>query len=389
MTPGDGRRNPADESKGSLRRAVVDGFRADGIRRKFGEDLRELYRFYFDEEERERLARKGPVGRFFRIAWHLLRTLIVRLSPVRRLMLLLSLFLSIQGPFTLTFSSVQTTLSMMPVAYGLVLLVLLLELKDKLLARDEIEVARQVQLALLPREQPALEGWSLWCSTRPANDVGGDLVDHVALAGGYLGVVLGDVAGKGLGAALLCAKLQASLRAVLPDCHSLADLGARLNSILHRDGIENRFATLFYAEIGPASGRLRVLNAGHNAALLFRAGAVERIGASASPLGMFEGTAYREELLDLAPGDLVIAFSDGLSEARNDRDEEFGEARIESLASSLRGSDAAEVGERILREVELFLGGRKPHDDLSVFVLSRAVEARADDPLPAAQEAGL
>jgi phosphoserine phosphatase RsbU/P len=389
MKPGE--KGPASRNgkAESLPRAVMDGFRAGGIRRKLGEDLEDLYRFYFDEEERERLAQKGPLGRFFRIAWHLLRALILRLSPVRRILLLISLFLSIQGSFEIAGKDVRVTLSLMPIAYALVLLVLLLELKDKLLARDEIEVARQVQLALLPRERPALDGWSLWCSTRPANDVGGDLVDHVHLAGGYLGVVLGDVAGKGLGAALLCAKLQASLRAVLPDCRSLAELGSRLNSILHRDGIENRFATLFYAEIGPASGRLRALNAGHNPALLFRRDGVERIGASAPPLGMFEGTVYREVAVDLAPGDFVVAFSDGLSEARNGRGEEFGEARVEALAAALRGREAIEVGEGLVKEALSFLGGARPHDDLSVIVLARSLETPGAGALSSSQEAAL
>ncbi|MBZ5640941.1 MAG: serine/threonine-protein phosphatase [Acidobacteriia bacterium] len=349
-------------SGGSLPRVVIDDFRSGGIRRGLREDFRELYRFYFDEDERERLARMRSLRRWLRIAWHLLRALILRLSPVRRILLLVSLFLTINGAVDFSVGEVRVRFTLMPLAYALVLLVLLLELKDKLLARDEIEVARQVQLALLPREQPRLAGWSLWCSTRPANDVGGDLVDHVALAGGSLGIVLGDVAGKGLGAALLSAKLQASLRAVLPECRSLADLGARLNAILHRDGIENRFATLFYAEIIPESGRLRVLNAGHNPALLFRRGGTQRIGASAPPLGMFGNTTYREEVLDLEPGDLVVAFSDGLTEARNARDEEFGEARIEGLASGLRGRPATEVGERIVGGAEAFLGERRPHD---------------------------
>ena len=364
----DGREGGPGES---LPRVVFDDFRSGRIGRGLREDFRELYRFYFTEEQREKLARRGPVGRFFHVTWNLIRALIVRLSPVRRVMLLLSLLFALFGTADYKVDELSIRLSMSPVAYGLVLLVLLLELKDKLLARDEIAVARQVQLALLPREQPRLRGWSLWCSTRPANDVGGDLVDHLELAGGNLGVVLGDVAGKGLGAALLCAKLQASLRAVIPECRSLADLGARLNDILHRDGIENRYATLFYAEIAPDAGRLRFLNAGHNAALVFRRAGLERLGASAPPLGMFQGTAYREEVLDLEPGDLVVAFSDGLSEATNDREEEFGQARIEALAASLRGRPAAETGERILREADRFLGDRRPHDDLSLFVLSR------------------
>src|SRR2546425_3758516 len=110
----------------------------------------------------------------------------------------------------------------------------MLELKDKLLARDEIEIARQVQLALLPSRHPQPDGWSLWSFMRPANDVGADLVDYIELPEGRLGVVLGDVAGEGLGAALLTAKLQATLRALVPPCPALSGLGPQMNDILHR-----------------------------------------------------------------------------------------------------------------------------------------------------------
>jgi sigma-B regulation protein RsbU (phosphoserine phosphatase) len=286
-------------------------------------------------------------------------------------MLLASLFFLLFGSVDFSFAQTRLRVSMNPVAYFLVLVVLLLELKDKLLARDEIEAARQVQLALLPKEQPRLPGWSLWCFTRSANDVGGDLVDHVPMVGGSLGIALGDVAGKGLGAALLCAKLQASIRAVLPEYRTMVDLGGRLNKILQRDGIENRYATLFFAEIFPDSGRMRVLNAGHNAAIVLRRDGPARLHASAPPLGMFPDTAYREDALDLAAGDMVVAFSDGLTEAQNEDDEEFGEARLETLVSSLRGGASADVGARVVAEVERILGDRRPLDDLSLFVVAR------------------
>jgi len=165
MNPQAGEGSHEDRPKNSLTRVVIDDFRSGRIRRGFREDVRELYRFYFSEEERERLRRKPPVGRFFRVAWSLLRALVLRLSPVRRLVLLASLLLMIGGTFDFTVSNAQVRVSMNPFAYALVLIVLLLELKDKLLARDEIAVARQVQLALLPKEQPRLSGWSLWCST--------------------------------------------------------------------------------------------------------------------------------------------------------------------------------------------------------------------------------
>ena len=256
-------------------------------------------------------------------------------------------------------------------ASGVVLLVLMLELKDKLLARDEIEIARQVQLALLPSRHPQPDGWSLWSFMRPANDVGADLVDYIELPEGRLGVVLGDVAGKGLGAALLTAKLQATLRALVPGCPSLSDLGAQMNDILHRDGIDNRFVTLFYVEMRPASGALRFVNAGHNPPFVLRAQATESLMASAIPLGMMAGTTYLEGDLKLEPGDLLVAYSDGLTEARDARDEEFGADRLKALLPGLRGLSAEQAVRVIIDEVNAFLGRERPHDDLSLVVLVR------------------
>lgn len=357
-------------SGSSLGRTLIGDLRSGQVRSSLREDVRELYRFYIAEEERERLARMGAIRRGFWIAWRLLRSLLLRLSPVRRLLLLASLLLLIEGFIRFRFGETQVILDFRLLGYVIVLLVLMLELKDKLLARDEIAVARQVQLALLPREHPRVEGWSIWSSSRPANDVGGDLVDYVEVPGST-GVALGDVAGKGLGAALLAAKLQASLRAVAADAPSLADLGHRLNATLHRDGIANRYATLFYASLRPGSGTVRFLNAGHNPAFLVRAGGLDRLGASAPPLGMFAEASYGEGAADLDVGDVLLVYSDGLTEATDARDEEFGERRLAAIAAACRALPAEEIGARVLSEVERFIGSRRPHDDLSLVIAVR------------------
>ena len=120
-----------------------------------------------------------------------------------------------------------------------------------------------MQLALLPTERPAVPGWDVWLYTRPANDVGGDPVDHLPLEDGRHAVVLGDVAGKALPAALLSVKLQATIRALAPHFTNLGDFGAELNRILHRDGSPARFASLVYARLPADTGLVTLLNAGH------------------------------------------------------------------------------------------------------------------------------
>ncbi len=184
-----------------------------------------------------------------------------------------------------------------------------------------------------------------------------------------------DVAGKGLGAALLTAKLQATLRAIVPTCASLSDLGSQLNAIIFRDGIDNRFVTLFYFEIDPASGRMRYLNAGHNPPFLMRESGIEALAASAIPLGMMEGTSYAESELLLRDGDTLVVYSDGLTEARNAGDEEFGAERLRSCMPRLRGLSAESGVRVIIDEVNAFLAGERPHDDMSLVVLARPGEA--------------
>jgi sigma-B regulation protein RsbU (phosphoserine phosphatase) len=336
-------------------------------------DLRALYEFYLDEERRARLAQLSRPRRILSATWWLLRSLLHKLTPQRRLFLAIAFGMALSGRIGFQIEKVEVSTDLTRWAFLIVLFILMLELKDKLLAKDEIAVARQVQLALLPAQDPSHPLYALWSHTRPANDVGGDLVDYIeGPSPGTLGVALGDVAGKGLGAALLMAKLQASLRATAPGCLSLAEMGARLNQILCRNGLDNRFATLFYAEL-PAGGigPVRCLNAGHNPPLLVRSGAVETIDPQAVPLGMFPDSRYAEGRVELSPGDLLVIYSDGLVEACDSTGTEFGLERLRRLVPSLRGLPVGEAGRSLLLTIDQFLGRERPHDDLSIILVRR------------------
>jgi hypothetical protein len=363
--------NPADRDPG-LRKVVFEDLRRTGLKLDFLQDIKDLYYFYLDENTRTRLAGMGRLKRSIWLLGWLIKSMILKLSPGRRILLVLSFILVfLVGNYSFTWKSWAISANLRPWGWLLLLLILMLELKDKLVAKDEIQIARQVQIALLPHENPPVPGWSVWCYSRPANDVGGDLVDYIELDGFRHGVVLGDVAGKGLGAALLSAKLQATLRALVPDAVALDDLAARVNDIFHRDGLDNRYATLFYAELEYDSGMLRYLNAGHNPAFLIRGDSVEKLGASSLPLGMMPDSTYKEFSLQLEPGEMLFAYSDGLTEAQNPGGEEFGLERLENLLPEFRGLPPEKIGARILREADRFLQDRRAGDDLSLVVIVR------------------
>lgn len=353
-----------------LGKLVFEDVRRGKLGQTYRRDLRDIYRFYLTDEQRERLAGMRPAKRFFWIASWLSRNLLRRLSPARRVLLLLALFLALFR-VQIDRPDLHFDLDTGPLAVFPVLLVLMLELKDKLLARDEIEVARQVQLSLLPKAQPTIAGWQVFSATTPANDVGGDLIDYLDGAGGRTGIALGDVAGKGMGAALLCAKLQATLRALAPMASSLETLGASLNGVLERSGLDNRYATLFYAEIGPGSSAVRYLNAGHNPALLVRGDAIEPLKASSLPLGMLPGIAYTEGEATLASGDFLVLYSDGITEATNASGEEYGLPRLIAAVRAASALPAEAVARKIIESAGRFVEGEKPNDDQSILVLRR------------------
>ena len=354
-----------------LGRQVFDDLRHTSQHDYLGE-IKGLYHFYLDDERRTKLDNMGRFKRAFLLLGWIFKSLLLNLSPPRRMMLLISLILVwVLGTTSFTFRASLISADFRPWGYLLILLVLMLELKDKLLAKDEINTAREVQLALLPRAHPDIPGWDVWSFSRPANSVGGDLFDYIELDGFRHGILLGDVAGKGLGAALLTAKLQATLRALVPNAVSLDELAEQMNRILYRDGLDNRFATLFYAELEHNSGQVRYLNAGHNPALVLGKDRLQRLESSSFPVGMMEDVSYDEGAVSMEPGEMLFAYTDGLSEAMNTAGEEFGVERVEALARDLLGLDPTAAGSHALKSINRFLGDARPDDDLSLMILVR------------------
>ncbi len=361
---------PADPAPG---RMFFGDLRRTRLQRTYAQEIKDLYYFYLDEKTRSKLNRMGRIRRAFVLLAWLFKSLLTKLSPGRRLALLIACIFTVLGKTGFGIDALGFNLNhdLRPWGFVILLVVLMLELKDKLVAKDEIQIARQVQVMLFPRSHPKLPGWSVWSISRPANDVGGDLIDYVELDGFRHAVVLGDVAGKGLGAALLSAQLQATLRALAIHAASLDDLASQVNETMLRDGISNRFATLFYAELQHDSGSVRFVNAGHNPALAIRRDRIDRLGASGVPLGMLEGSTYEEASLNLDPGEILLIYSDGVTEAENLESEEFGIGRLEALAPQLRNVDPETAGHLILAEIDRFLDGLRPADDLSMVIVRR------------------
>ena len=371
MTPEDSSRYDSSRSRERLGHTVISDFKRGDLRSSIHRDFRELYQFYLDDPERARLASMRRLHRWFHVTFWLLKKLILRLPPARRFLLLVCLFLLVYGNFSFSTRNFQFDFHMSIVSFVLLLVILMLELKDKLLARDELEVGRAVQLALMPTRNPKLEGWDIWLFTRPANDVGGDLVDYLEDHHGNLGLVLGDVSGKGLGAALLMAKLQSTMRALAPDCDTLSDLGEKTNIIFCRDGIPGRFATMVYMQIEPGSGTVRLLNAGHPPPILLQGEKRESPPSVALPVGIFPDAVYKEQRIEIEPGGMLIAYSDGLTEARNAKMEFYGDGLFEALLPRLEDLSPEQAGALILEEVDRFVGEERPFDDLSLILIRR------------------
>ncbi len=354
-----------------LGRTVLTDLRRGDFKTSLRRDLKALYRFYIDEDRRASLERMNRVKRSFLIFFWLLKSMILKLTPGRRILLLICFILILYGTVTFNAGRFFFSLHLGFFSFIILLVILMLELKDKLLARDELVAGRAVQLALLPEKNPTFPGWDIWMYSRPANDVGGDLVDYLHVNNDCLGVMLGDVTGKGLGAALLMAKLQATLRAIVPDCMLLSDLGFRMNEIMFRDGISNKFATLVYLELKPHSGSFRLLNAAHTPIIKLEERIIEKLDPSSPLLGAFSESTFVEQQIDLKPGSKLFIYSDGLTEACNDKDLFFGDDCLQKLIPELHALNAEASGKRILEEVERFVGDAPQSDDISLIILRR------------------
>ena len=351
------------------------------IERLFTRDTLEAYRFF---------SRHIDFGELKKQPWHLrmlghARLLFLgftlKLTPARRLIYGISLVACLIGLMEL-FREVHFLLIPHPAfapgtlwllsAFLLVNLLVLLEVADRLSLKNDLEIAREIQQSMLPRagfKAPGIEAFGM---TRPANTVGGDFYDIVPLPDGRVLLALGDVAGKGSPAALLMALLLAMMRTLIDEGLEGADLVARLNVQIGRYAPHSRFVTLFIAILNPTTGELSYVNAGQNPPLLKRGnGSYERLRAGGMALGMFESASYTTGATTLEPGDILVMYSDGITEAEDTFDQPFDEAGVQTVVDGKGWASAKELGWALFEAVETHSRERRLLDDLTVLALRR------------------
>jgi len=235
--------------------------------------------------------------------------------------------------------------------------------------KEEVEDARAVGAALLPQSIPQLPGIEISSTLQPARPLSGDYFDVLDFGAGKLGLCIADVVGKGVSAALLMSNVQASVRALAPDSATPRDLMIKLNRSVARNTTPGKFVTFFYCTLDRVAGRLHYANAGHSAPALVReSGEVVRLEAGGAVLGVFPEWNYEQGEIEIRAGDRLLLFTDGVTEASNIQDEEFGEERLIGLASVLRDRSAAELKHRIMQAVTHYAGGRTQDDAALVVV---------------------
>jgi serine phosphatase RsbU (regulator of sigma subunit) len=354
-------------------------FRDDIHQVKIKDDLKGEYKdlkeYFLTDERKEKLKTMSNFKKFFIIPWWLLKSLYFKLTPCRRILLVIAIILILlSGNNRIGSDDVSIDLVSTAMIAGLIFLfILALELKDKLHAKTELEEGRAVQIALMPEAIPEVIGWDIWLYTKPANDVGGDLLDFLKLSEDKVCISVGDVAGKGLSAALLMAKLQSTIRAIVPDYNTLKELGEKINKIFCRDSLPKLFASLVYIELDVASGEIKILNAGHLPPLIIRNDIIEKLKITSPALGLIPDAIFNEQTADILSGEYLIIYSDGLTEARNEQGEFFGDKRLEKLLSRIRDLSSKNAGETILNRVNNFIGKASTHDDLTLAILKKII----------------
>jgi hypothetical protein len=338
-------------------------------------DTPDAFRFFTKGIDLDSLARRPWYTRYPLAVWSVFLALAFRLSPARRILFALSVPFVAAGWVRFAFVLVSGQLDL-GFAYALLSATLLcgllvFELRDKLALKGDLEIARQIQFGLLPFAPFERNGTGVVSAMRPANTVGGDYFDIIELGGGRIALAVGDVAGKGIPAALLMALLQGSLRTLITAGLRGPDLVQALNRHLHANIPSNRLITLFYGEYDPYSGELGYVNAGHNAPFLLQGAAVSRLAATGMALGIVPDTSYEARFATLGPGDRLVLFTDGVPEAFDASDNEYGEDRLEAFLVAHAHLAEGAVVEAVREDVLRFCGHVPPRDDMTLMIVAR------------------
>jgi len=240
----------------------------------------------------------------------------------------------------------------------------------------EQQVASEIQQRFLPAAAPQIEGYELQGISFPCYEIGGDYYDFIQREDGKMVVALGDVSGKGTAAALLMSSLHAAVHAHAESHESIAAAISAVNRYLVESIPPNRFVTLFYGELDPKAGSLAFLNAGHNPPLIVHAGGtMEQLAAGGLPLGIMSDAEFREGRTQLRPGDVLVIYSDGVSEAVNGNGEEFGPTRLYEVVARNLDASASGIRDRIESALTKFCQGTPAADDITLVIVKRLAEA--------------
>ena len=361
---------------------VSEGISVQQLWRQFVSEARASYGLYSREVEWEPVEGEPGWKRSWRITRTLFWAMMMKLSPARRVFFLIALVLVFLELFNIHLFGWPRELYI-ALAAGSLLFLLALELADRVTMKRDLEIAKEIQRWLVPSVPPVISGLDIAFTTRPANTVAGDYYDAflrpapagtsnmAALPSQRLLLVVADVAGKSVPAALLMATFQASLHTLATASLALPDLVEALNNYACAHSLGGlRFTTAFLADLEPEARALTYVSAGHNAPILRRAsGQIERLEAGGLPLGIARGARHNYGNTTLSSGDLLVIFTDGVVEAHNGSGEEYGEPRLLQLLSSPPVSSAGDDLRRLMASVDTFVGTARQHDDITCLVL--------------------
>jgi phosphoserine phosphatase RsbU/P len=362
---------------GNFWQRVSEGRDIDDLWSQFAADTRSTYSFYGKDVDWEQVNKLPTWKRPLRVAGQLFWAMMNKLTPARRVLFLVALFLLVSSGFhfqVMNNGDVEYRWEIF--AAILFLLLLALELADKVIMKRDLEIAREIQTWLVPSEPPAIPDAEVAFWTRPQNSVAGDYYDafyplNDSATGGKLMLVMADVAGKSVPAALLMATLQASLRTIASEGIPLVQLAERLNhyACAHSLGGQ-RFTTAVVAEYNPATRHLEYINAGHNSPVLRRInGGIDRLESSSLPFGITVDATFSSASVDLLPGDTLVFFTDGVVEAFNSAGEEFSDSRWLTVIRGLPKLSAQDCLRQLMKSVEDFVGATRQSDDITCLVL--------------------
>jgi sigma-B regulation protein RsbU (phosphoserine phosphatase) len=350
---------------------ITDGMALSQLWSQFHADARFSYRLYSREIDTRRMPGVGRIRHLFRMIKLFLWAIIDKMSPARRVILLIALVLFFPHMHMTGFWTNG-------IFWGCILLfvLLVLEIADRVVMKRDLQIAKEIQAWLLPPGPPQVQGLEIAFATRPANTVAGDYYDVFPRPaaqspdGTYL-IAIADVAGKSVPAAMLMATYQASLKTLAGISKSLTELVGLMNNYACGNSQNGRrFTTTFIAEYNPATRSLAYVNAGHNPPILHRqTGTIERLLASGIPLGIQENTPYESGTATLQCGDWLIIFTDGVTEAENMRSEEYGEGRLMSILYANQAATPPFLLNTILLDIEHFVGNTPQHDDITLMLL--------------------